>query len=358
MTPNRQRLEHMPLEDLLRYARSIGIAEDLLDAVRKGKRRVQELVNLIVHEVSLVDRGANRRVFLLRKQESLVSTRVQKNGDGTFVPTQAPAQAPSPDATPRIAVVDVFKSIFGTTMQLVEKALVVSPMVRRVAFNKAMEAEDCINRAMTTIMVSADSGTAQPGDLERILAEEFRRAGSLLLEVAAACEGQEPVRQEEVVEKAGRRISKHNLERMQGLRKAVGAAHAQLDEAAKSFDGFLTDLSGTAEDGEDVEDEAVTKDTKAKDAAGEPASVVITTETHEHDPDVLLNRIAKMEANQERVLGLLERGMTPAQKSMPAPSALPDDDDDDVPALVNDGTQWPVAISLNDKNRQQPQGQG
>lgn len=69
------------------------VKDDEIDATVDQPRSVTRLHDMLVHEVSIVDRGANKRRFIVVKRENAMSTELRPDGQGGFTPV---AKAPPP----------------------------------------------------------------------------------------------------------------------------------------------------------------------------------------------------------------------------------------------------------------------
>lgn len=192
------------------------------------KKKVTKLEDLLVEEVSVVDRPANQRRFLMVKSDADKGSEIQVGENGELSTTDA--TPPTTDATPPTAEIsEVFKAA-GSNFAKLEKRLTMDPDVRRELFRSLGDSMGRLN----SVLNSADfaqmdrDGSKGESTLVPILAAELDEvaksiaAMSKQLNKTKAKKSADPVSDpsalealvssvEEQVQKRGAKMSKSRL---------------------------------------------------------------------------------------------------------------------------------------------------
>lgn len=198
-----------------------------------GKKKVTRLEDLEVHEVSSVDRPANKRPFLMVKNE-----------DGTETP--APATPAAPDApvvadetVPIETLAQLLKALGEQLVKLeasdpIAKRLSVSESVRRSTFKAAGEAMRRIDTAMSTMSMADVDENGSP-EFMALIASELSDISKLIATTAKAFKSRTKKSEDDLSE-----IEKSIDDITEGLRTEVEKAGAKM--ARKRLSSFRTAL--------------------------------------------------------------------------------------------------------------------
>lgn len=132
-------------------------------------KKVTKLEDLLVEEVSVVDRPANQRRFLVVKADADKGAEIQVGDNGDLSTPEA-----NPEATPPIEISEVFKAA-GSNFATLEKRLTMDPDVRRELFRSLGDSMGRLN----SVLNSADfaqmdrDGSKGESTLVPILATEL-----------------------------------------------------------------------------------------------------------------------------------------------------------------------------------------
>lgn len=225
----------------------------------KSAKQVHTLEDLLVEEVSVVDRPANKRRFLTVKAEDGKGQEIQVGPDGKLI---TPDGDPSGDTTDTTPIDQAFAAI-GKTLADVEKRLTIHPDMRREIFQGL---QDNMGR-ISAVMASADfaqsdrDGSKGPSKLVPILSEELMEVAKELAALGRkigktdatkgeggddppATDGEDPTKAletlvaglEETVQKRGAKMSKARLAAFKAAMKTLGQILAELDPEAQKDD--------------------------------------------------------------------------------------------------------------------------
>lgn len=148
------------------------------------KQQVHRLEDLLVEEVSIVDRPANKRPFLMVKSEGGHGAEVVPGSGGELVTDPAkPAPAP-PAPTPTPAMDPAIADRVEKMLTRIEKGLTLTPEVRRELFNSLGEGM----RRVHVVMNLADAAQTEydgkePSALAPLFATELAAAAASIAEV-------------------------------------------------------------------------------------------------------------------------------------------------------------------------------
>lgn len=253
-------------------------------------KEVHRLEELLVEEVSIVDRPANKRRFLTVKSEEAMQhgKEIVKDENGNLVtePTATPeVQAPVEEETP-LELAETFKA----AGEAIEKNLSIDPDMRREIFRSLNENMG----RLQTVMMSADVAHGDPSKAEKsklvpLLAAELDEVGKALMAmgkrmggVRKADDSDEDVSAEDTdqatlealvseiettIEKRGAKMSKSRLKK---FNEAITLLQSILKELSDPADAFQKDNSA---DAPEVVETAKVDDTQAKlDAIAEQAT--------------------------------------------------------------------------------------
>jgi len=218
----------------------------------KKTTQVHTLADLLVEEVSVVDRPANKRRFLAIKSEDGKGAEIQTGPNGELV-----TETGGPDGTPTDAppIAEVFKAA-GEAFADLEKRLTIDPDLRREIFSNLGEAMGRLN----TVMIASDvaqsdrDGTKGTSTLVPVLAAELDAVAKVLAGIsrkigktkAQKDEGEEDAAQKALlglveavevqVEKAGAKMSKARLAAFKAAMDTLAKILQELDPPAAAPD--------------------------------------------------------------------------------------------------------------------------
>lgn len=217
---------------------------------KQDPKQVHRLTDMTVEEVSVVDRAANRRKFLLVKREGdmAIGSEVVQNADGSFT-TKPAAAAPAsgapaatettaPDATTKTAA--KMPAEAATTFQEVVDGALDGLTKAKSLLTSGGETESIIDQLVTTADDIADAvlaflGIEDPGNNNGVVPAtepaapagmgkrlEVRRAKRIV----AKAEGEKAGHA--LVQKVGAKMAKDRLDRLQAAYAALGDILAEV----------------------------------------------------------------------------------------------------------------------------------
>ena len=262
------------------------------------QEQVQRLTDMVVEEVSLVDRAANKRRFLLVKRSRVMenATEVVPDGKGGFKSVekkdgeQAPAQPTTPAGEPAAPPAP--------------EAPAAEPVEKAGEAGKKLQ--DAVGRLMSV------SGKVRGGEDPAKFADEIKAAVGLLNAItekypSLQAKADEPTPAVAPVEKSGAKMRKDRLERLKGAVKALSDLVGEL-EPEEAPTGQPS--AGCAE--------ATTKKDEAP-AAEPPVAPVPAAPV----PDERLEKLAKSVEGLAKVVQVQGEALSKLPAMAPPSNALP-----------------------------------
>lgn len=145
-----------------------------------AKKTVTQLHDLLVEEVSIVDRPANKRPFLLVKNADGHGAEVVPGANGNLetAPTTPPT---STDSVVNPKILAGLEQMWGR----IEKALTVTPEIRRDLFRDLGDAQRRIGAVMCLAdFAPTDYDNKEASDLVPLFAKELAEAAALITDVS------------------------------------------------------------------------------------------------------------------------------------------------------------------------------
>jgi hypothetical protein len=144
-------------------------------------KTVTTLEGLEVHEVSIVDRPANLRPFLIVKSET--GPELEVDASGNLTTSKVVDEPATATAAPVEKVEPVAPALEPTVVVEVEKRLSIDPELRSLIFSSL----GSITSRLNTVLYMADvaqSSNGEPSTLQPILAQELAEVAKAIADVA------------------------------------------------------------------------------------------------------------------------------------------------------------------------------
>lgn len=293
------------------------------------KQQVHRLEDLLVEEVSIVDRPANKRPFLMVKSEAGHGAEVVPGSSGELVTDPAKPAAPAPAAPPTAPDPAVVAQV-EKMMARIEKGLALAPDVRRELFSSLRDGMQRVHAVMNLADAAPVDyeGTQQPSALVPLFASELSEAATA---IAAAAKKMGKLTKNEPDPEPGVDIEKGLTSLVEGLETEIQKRGAKMSSARlgkfKEALGLLSKLLEELDAGGKVEPE------KGRTAKSEtPAIPVEVTKTLETATGAIehLKATVKKQAQEIRTL----------KEARPASNAIPVDTSEPAPRAPEKVT-WP-----------------